>query len=73
MRLRVVIEGMLSVHAKRAVFTALAGVQGVHHAEVEVGSALVDADAVVGENVLRAVIEELGLRVTSITKELPVM
>jgi copper chaperone CopZ len=73
MRLRVVIEGMLSVHAKRAVFTALAGIEGVRHADVEVGSAVVDADPGVGEDLVRTVIEELGLRVTSITKELPVM
>jgi copper chaperone CopZ len=73
MRLRVAIEGMLSVHAKRAVFTALAGIDGVHRAEVEVGSALVDADASVAEDVIRAAIDELGLRVTSITKELPVL
>jgi hypothetical protein len=40
---------------------------------VEVGSALVDADASVAEDVIRAAIDELGLRVTSITKELPVL
>jgi copper chaperone CopZ len=73
MRFRVLIKGMLSVHAKRAVFTALAGIDGVRHAEVQVGSAVVDADVSVGEDVVRAAIEELGLRVTSITKELPVV
>jgi len=64
---------MLSVHAKQAVFTALAGIDGVRHADVEVGSAVIDADGSVGKDVIRAAIEELGLRVTSITKELPVI
>ena len=73
MRLRLVIEGMLSVHAKRAVFTALAGVHGVHHADVEIGGAVLDTDASVRENDLRATIESLGLRVASMTKELPVL
>jgi copper chaperone CopZ len=73
MRLRVMIDGMLSVYAKRAVFTALAGIDGVRHADVEVGSAVVDAEVSVADDVIRAAIDELGLRVTSIAKELPVM
>ena len=37
MRLRLTIDGMLAVHAKNALYTALGGVAGVRSAEVEVG------------------------------------
>ena len=39
------ISGMLAVHAKRAVFTALSGVPGVVRADVELGRAVVEHDA----------------------------
>src|SRR5690606_27351155 len=39
MRLELLISGMLAVHAKHAVFAALAGVEGIARAEVELGRA----------------------------------
>jgi hypothetical protein len=39
------IDGMLSVHAKRAVFTAMTGVPGIVSAEVEMGEAIVEGTA----------------------------
>jgi copper chaperone CopZ len=39
------ISGMVAVHSKRAVFTALSGVPGVASAEVELGRAVVEHDA----------------------------
>src|SRR5436190_20880529 len=39
------ISGMVAVHSKRAVFTALAGVVGVVSAEVEMGRAVIEHDA----------------------------
>jgi len=39
------ISGMIAVHSKRAVFTALSGVLGVTHAEVERGRAVVEHDS----------------------------
>lgn len=39
LRLEIFIDGMLAVHAKQAVYTALAGVEGVRRAEVELGRA----------------------------------
>ena len=71
MHLRLAITGMTSVHAKRALFTALAGVPGVRSAEVEMGAALLDCDGVVDQQALRAAITELGLTLTTITRELP--
>jgi hypothetical protein len=71
MRLRVTIEGMLSVHAKKAVFTALAGVEDVRSAEVELGTALLDCDPGVSADAVRAAIEGVGCRLVSIVRELP--
>ena len=39
------IRGMIAVHAKRAVFTALSGVAGVTSADVDLGRAVVEHDA----------------------------
>lgn len=44
MRFEVTIPGMLAVHARHAVFTALAGVEGIVRAEVELGRAMVEHD-----------------------------
>jgi hypothetical protein len=62
---------MQSVHAKRALWTALAGVPGVRAADVEIGGAVLECDGVVDETVLRAVIAALGLTLTSVARELP--
>ncbi len=43
-RLVVSIEGMRTVHCVRAVFTALAGVEGITTADVERGRATIDHD-----------------------------
>ncbi|MBX3173676.1 MAG: hypothetical protein KF709_04655 [Gemmatimonadaceae bacterium] len=47
MRLELTIDGMLAVHARHAVFTALAAVEGLRGAEVELGRAVVEFDGVV--------------------------
>ncbi|MFM2140135.1 MAG: hypothetical protein RLZZ25_400 [Gemmatimonadota bacterium] len=68
MRLACAISGMVAVHARQAVFTALAGVPGVVRAEVELGRAEVwftpgtSFDA--AEAGLIAAIEAAGYRVT---------
>ena len=38
------IEGMRSVHCVRAVFTALAAVEGIAHADVQLGRAVIEHD-----------------------------
>jgi copper chaperone CopZ len=61
----VTISGMLAVHAKRAVFTALAGVEGVHAADVELGRAVVEHDGSVSAEALVAAIEAVGFHVVA--------
>ena len=72
MRLRVTVEGMVAVHAKRALFTALAGVPGVQSAEVEMGSALVDCDRG-AEAAVRQAIVDAGFSVGAVTRMLPTL
>ena len=73
---RLAISGMTSVHAARAIFTALAGVGGVTHADVSRGSAVVEHDGSVSEHALRAAVAVAGFEVTALTQErrvLPVL
>jgi copper chaperone CopZ len=73
MRLRLTIDGMRAVHAKRAIFTALGGVAGVRTAEVEMGSATVEYDGPLREDELRSAIELAGYRLVGIVRELPTL
>ena len=63
------ISGMVAVHSKRAVFTALSGVAGVVSAEVEMGRAVVEHDASTTADSLRAAVALAGCEVTSISIE----
>ena len=51
------IRGMVSVHSVRAVFTALAGVEGIERADVTMGRAVVEHDG-------RATAEQLAAAVS---------
>ena len=68
MRYELIIEGMLAVHAKHAVFAALAGVEGLSRADVELGRAIVEFDVPRSDAaaVLTAAIEAAGFTVKSI-------
>lgn len=73
MRLELLISGMLSVHAKHAVFAALAGVEGVTRAEVELGRAELEVarpetELAALDAELRAIIEAVGFRVTDLRR-----
>ena len=63
------ISGMLAVHAKRAVFTALAGVPGVESAEVEMGRAVVVHEPTTTTAALSNAIAAVGCEVTSVRTE----
>jgi copper chaperone CopZ len=63
------ISGMLAVHAKRAVFTALAGVPGVQSADVEMGRAVVVHDAATTAASLVEAIAAIGCEVTAVRAE----
>jgi copper chaperone CopZ len=43
-RVELTISGMLAVHARHAVFTALSGVEGIVRADVELGRAVVECE-----------------------------
>jgi copper chaperone CopZ len=63
------ISGMVAVHAKRAVFTALSGVPGVKSAEVELGRAVVEHDASTTADALIDAIAITGCEVTDVRIE----
>ena len=70
------IAGMTSVHAARALFTALAGVEGIARADVKVGEAVVEHDGRATPDALREVVESLGYTVVEVREErrgLPVL
>lgn len=63
------ISGMVAIHAKRAVFTALAGVPGVTSADVELGRAVVEHDAHTTAEALAAAVEIAGCKVVEVKIE----
>ena len=68
MRLELLIGGMVSVHAKHAVFQALGAVEGITRAEVELGRVEVEMDGEPDEGALRDAIESLGFSVRVIRR-----
>ncbi|MBM3884489.1 MAG: hypothetical protein ACKOCV_02990 [Gemmatimonadota bacterium] len=70
MRLALTIDGMLAVHARHAVMTALGGVPGIEAAEVELGAAevtcAVGADPTTTAAALRTAIAAVGCTVTDV-------
>ncbi len=70
------IGGMHAVHAARAIFTALTGVEGVQRAEVSLGRAVVWHDGRATPELLTDAIELAGCTVLGIAEErrsLPVL
>ena len=63
------ISDMVAVHAKRAVFTALAGVPGVTSADVELGRAVVEHDSRATPEALTDAVALAGCRVIDIRIE----
>ena len=63
------ISGMVAVHGKRAVFTALSGVDGVRSADVELGRAVVDHESHVSPDSLRDAVALVGCEVTEMRVE----
>jgi copper chaperone CopZ len=60
---------MSSVHAARAIFTALAGVEGVSQADVGRGGAIVEHDGTVTEAALREAVALAGFEIIAVTEE----
>lgn len=65
----VAIEGMLSVHAAHAVYTALGGVDGVITANVSVGRATIEHDGRATHEQIVGAVELAGYRVIEIRDE----
>jgi copper chaperone CopZ len=63
------ITGMVAVHSKRAVYTALSGVPGVMSADVELGRAVVEHDASTTREALNEAVALVGCAVTAIRVE----
>ena len=63
------ISGMMAVHSKRAVFTALSGVSGVVSAEVEMGRAIVEHDARTTASALADAVALAGCELTAVKTE----
>ena len=63
------IRGMTSVHAARAIFTALGGVEGVVQADVNRGGAVVEHDGRASEAALREAVALAGFEVTEVREE----
>jgi copper chaperone CopZ len=66
MRFEVLIDGMLAVHAKHAVFMALTAVEGITHADVDLGRAEITHDGRATESSIRAAIESAGFTVRTL-------
>ena len=63
------IAGMLSVHSTRAIFTALAAVEGIAHADVAIGRATITHDGRATPDRLRDAVRLAGYEVTSVVEE----
>ena len=63
------ITGMSCVHCVRAVFTSLAGVEGIQRADVSIGRAVIEHDASVTPDQIRDAIAVAGYEVESFTQD----
>lgn len=65
-RLHVQLEGLLSVHAVRGVWTALGAVPGVLTAEVTMAGAVLETDGPLAAGALEAALALVGVRVLDV-------
>lgn len=68
-RAYVEIDGLLSVHAVRAVWTALTGVPGILSAEVSMTGAVLDTETPVDREALAAALALAGVALRSVREE----
>ena len=65
----VLINGMSCVHCVRAVFTSLAGVEGIKRADVSIGRAIIEHDGSVTPDQIREAIAIAGYEVEGFTED----
>jgi len=63
------INGMSCVHCVRAVFTSLAGVEGIKRADVSIGRAVIEHDGSVTQDQIRDAIRIAGYEVDGFTED----
>lgn len=68
-RVRLELEGMLAVHAVRAVWTALGAVPGVVSAEVTMAGAVLEVEGPLDRAALDAALDAAGVRVKGLVVE----
>jgi copper chaperone CopZ len=68
-RAHLTIAGMTAVHHVRAVYTAFAGVPGVRHADVQMGSAVVDHDGTATQTMLAEAVSLAGCTLAAVREE----
>ncbi len=68
-RIHVQIDGLLSVHAVRAVWTALTAVPGVVGAEVSMRGAILDTEGPVDRQALEEALAMAGVQLAGMTVE----
>ena len=66
---RLSIPGMRSNHCVTAVFTALTAVEGITHAEVSIGAAVIEHDGRATPEALRSAIAVAGYDVGEVVEE----
>jgi copper chaperone CopZ len=67
------ISGMTCAHCVRAVFTSLAGVEGIDRADVTIGKAVIEHNGTVAPEDIRAAIALAGYSVTDIKIDRPTL
>lgn len=68
-RIRLELDGLVAVHAVRAVWTALGAVPGVVRAEVTMAGALLEVEGLLDRAALDAALDAAGVRIVSVTIE----
>lgn len=68
-RIRIELDGLVAVHAVRAVWTALTAVPHVVSAEVSMAGAVLELDGPLDRAALDAAMDAAGVRVTGVTVE----
>ncbi len=68
-RIRLELDGLIAVHAVRAVWTALGAVPGVMRAEVTMAGALLEIEGPLDRSALDAALDAAGVRITRLTVE----
>lgn len=68
-RIRLELDGLVAVHAVRAVWTALGAVPGVVQAEVTMAGAMLEVEGPLDRHALDVALDAAGVRLVSLTVE----